>query len=89
VPYEYIRHQVDVRTTSKIVEVFYHNHRIASHVRVRGQENQVITVAEHMPEKHQRYLAVNSDYFREWAASVGPHAAIVVNAILCAHRVEK
>ena len=38
VPYEYIRHQVDVRITSKTIEVYYHNHRIASHVRVRGQE---------------------------------------------------
>ncbi len=75
--------------TSKVIEVFYHNHRIASHVRVRGQEGQVISLADHMPEKHKRYLAVNADYFRDWAASVGPHATIVVNAFLSAHRVEK
>lgn len=58
-PYEYIRHQVDVRLTSKAVEVFYHNHRIASHVRVRNQEGQVITVLDHMPEKHQKYLLLS------------------------------
>lgn len=89
VPYEYIRHQVDVRLTSKTVEVFYHNHRIASHVRVRNQEGQVITVLDHMPEKHQKYLLLSGDSFREWASSVGPHAVIVVNAILTAHKVEK
>lgn len=89
VPYEYIRHQVDVRMTSKTVEIFYHNHRIASHIRVHGQEVQVITLPDHMPEKHKQYLAVNADYFRDWATSVGPHAIIVVNAILSAHRVEK
>ena len=89
VPYEYIRHEVDVRTTSKIVEVFYHNYRIASHVRVRNNEGQVITVPEHMPEKHKRYLAINGEYFKEWAASVGPNTVIVVNAILSAHKVEK
>lgn len=89
VPYEYIRHQVDVRITGKTVEVFYHNHRIASHIRVRDQEGQVITVPDHMPEKHKQYLAVSADHFRDWAASIGPHAITVVNAVLSAHRVEK
>ena len=42
-----------------------------------------------MPEKHQKYLSVNGDSFREWASSVGPHAITVVNAILSAHKVEK
>lgn len=88
-PFEYIRHKVDVRMTSKIIEVFFHNHRIASHVRVRNQEDQVITVPDHMPEKHKRYLTVNSEYFKDWAVSVGPHAAIVIKAILSAHKVEK
>ncbi|MBT9139198.1 MAG: hypothetical protein DDT31_01779 [Syntrophomonadaceae bacterium] len=89
VPFEYIRHKVDVRMTSKVIEVFYHNHRIASHVRVRGQEGQVITVPDHMPEKHKQYLAVNAEYFKNWAISVGPNAIIVVKAILSAHKVEK
>lgn len=89
VPYEYIRHQVDVRITSKTVEVFYHNNRIASHIRVRGQEGQVITVPDHMPEKHKQYLALNADHFRDWAASIGPNSTTVVDAVLSAHRVEK
>jgi len=89
VPYEYIRHQVDVRTTSKTIEVFYHNHRIASHIRMRGQEGQIITVRDHMPEKHKQYLAVSAEHFREWASSVGSHCTTVVNVILSAHRVEK
>jgi hypothetical protein len=89
VPYEYIRHQVDVRMTSKTVEVFCHNHRVASHVRVRGQEGQIVIMPDHMPEKHKRYLAVNADYLRGWARSVGHNSLTVINAILSAHRVEK
>ena len=89
VPYEYIQHQVDVRITSKTVEVFYHHLRIASHVRNRHQENQYITVPEHMPEKHQRYLNMSSESFRKWASSVGPNTTIVMNAILTRHPVEK
>ncbi|MDP3050460.1 MAG: hypothetical protein Q8N20_03825, partial [Eubacteriales bacterium] len=29
------------------------------------------------------------DYFRKWAKDVGPHALMVVSAILSAHKVEK
>ena len=89
VPYEYIRHQVDVRTTSKTIEVFYHSHRIASHVRIRSKAGEHVTLPDHMPEKHRQYLAMDSDYFRKWAKDVGPHALMVVSAILSAHKVEK
>lgn len=89
VPYEYIRHKVDVRLTSKIIEIFYNNHRIASHVRLRNKEGQVITVPEHMPEKHQRYMAWDTNHFIKWAESVGPNAVIVVRSILTSHKVEK
>jgi transposase len=33
-PYEYIKHEMDVRITRSIVEVFYNNHRICSHPRL-------------------------------------------------------
>ncbi len=88
-PHEYIRHQVDVLVTSKTVEVFYQSLRIASHVRIRGQQGQIVTVPDHMPEKHRKYLAMNGDAFREWAESIGPFALEVVNAVLSAHKVEK
>ncbi len=89
VPYEYIRHQVDVRMTSRVVEVFYQSLRIASHVRVSGKQGRIVTAPDHMPEKHRKYLAMNPDAFREWAESIGPFALEVVNAVLSAHKVEK
>lgn len=33
VPYEFIGKKVDIRVTENSIEVFYHNNRIASHVR--------------------------------------------------------
>lgn len=42
-----------------------------------------------MPEKHKKYLEISADYFRNWAATVGPHATIAISAILSAHKVEK
>jgi len=89
VPYEYIKHQVDVRITRQVIEVFFHNHRICSHPRVYGREGQYSTVTEHMPDDHQQYLQWNAGRFISWAENVGPHAAIAIKAILASHKVEQ
>ena len=66
VPYEFIGHSVDIRTTTKTIEVFFHNNRIASHIRRYGSSDPQI-LKEHMPDNHKRYLSWNRDTFLEWA----------------------
>lgn len=89
VPYEYIKHEVDVRVTSKIIEVFFHNHRIASHVRIYGEKNDPVILPEHMPDNHKQYLAWNGERFIDWARTVGPNTETVMQAILSSHKVEQ
>ncbi|AHF06541.1 IS21 family transposase [Desulfitobacterium metallireducens] len=89
VPYEYIKHKVDVRITRYVVEVFFNNHRICSHPRLHGRPGQYSTVTEHMPEDHQKYTAWNGERFVFWAENVGKHTAVVVKAILSSHRIEQ
>lgn len=89
VPYEYIKHKVDVRITRNVVEVFFNNHRIASHPRLHGREGQYSTVIEHMPEDHKKYTSWNSERFISWAQSIGPNTTVAVKAILSSHRVEQ
>jgi transposase len=57
VPYEYIKHEMDVRITRSIVEVFYNNHRICSHPRLYGRAGQYHTIPEHMPENIRAILS--------------------------------
>jgi transposase len=89
VPYEYIKHPVDVRLSRKVVEVFYQNHRICSHPRLYGQEGQYSTTTEHMPEDHQKYLQWNGERFISWAEKVGSQTTIAVKAILASHKIEQ
>jgi transposase len=67
VPYEYIKHKVDVRVTRHVIEVFYHSHRICSHPRLYGRLGQYSTFEAHMPEDHQKYIAWNAERFVAWA----------------------
>jgi len=89
VPYEYIKHKVDVRITRSVIEVFYNNNRICSHPKLHGREGQYSTLEEHMPEDHKRYLTWNSERFISWAESIGHNTSIVIKAILSVHKIEQ
>lgn len=89
VPYEYIKHQVDVRVTRSTVEVFFAGTRIASHPRMHGRPNQYSTHERHMPPEHQEYLQWNGERFLHWANQIGPNTAAVVNLFLSAYKVEQ
>lgn len=89
VPYEYIKHKVDVRLTRNVIEVFYEGTRICSHVRLNGRSGQYSTMEIHMPPNHQQYTQWNGERFRNWAAKIGPNTAAVTEAILTGGRVEQ
>jgi hypothetical protein len=89
VPYEYIKHKVDVRVTRNVIEVFYNNHRICSHPRLYGRPGQYSTNEAHMPEDHQSYIKWNADRFISWAQKIGPNTTITVKSILSSQKVEQ
>lgn len=89
VPYEFIKHKVDVRVTRTIVEVFFQNTRICSHIRAYGKEGQYRTVPEHMPDEHRKYTEWNADRFTSWARQIGNNTAVVVTGILAGHKIEQ
>lgn len=89
VPYEYIKHQVDVRMTRSVIEVFFKNLRIASHVRLQGKNGQSSTHSEHMPDKHRQYAEYDRDYYLEWAETIGLHTVTIVKGLLASYKVEK
>lgn len=89
VPYEYIKHEVDIRITRNIVEVFFKNFRIASHRRKHGKEGQLSTIPEHMPSNHKMYLDFNREYYLNWAEAIGFYTLTTVKGILASYKAEK
>ncbi len=89
VPYEYLKHQVDIRMTQHIIEVFYQGMRIASHVRLDGDPGQLSTNPDHMPDQHKDYLTFTSEHFLTWSKSIGTHTQITVQGFLDSYKVEK
>ncbi len=81
VPHGLIRQQVDIRATSRTIEIFHRGKRVAAHQRRYGGRRYG-TNPEHMPSSHRRYAEWTPDRFRRWAASIGPQTEGLIVAIL-------
>lgn len=82
VPYDLIGKTVDIRITESVIEIFFHDERVASHRRLETRQNDPAVQKEHMPVKHQKYLEYNSECFLKWASSAGPWTEKVVRRFL-------
>lgn len=81
VPYQLVGKSVDVRVTAATVEVLHKNKRVASH-RCSTHKGGFTTVAEHMPERHKKYLEWTPARIIKWAGETGPNTQKLVAAIL-------
>jgi transposase len=81
VPHRYLRKEVEIRITHRMIEVFFKGKRIASHERsnVRGA---FTSLTEHMPESHKRYREWTPERIISWAGKNGPSTAALVRAIM-------
>jgi len=80
VPYWFVRHQVSVKISEQLIEIFYDHKRIAAHL--RGQASyQHSTLAEHMPPQHWAYKQQSKERFLAWAQRIGPQTQAQVEAI--------
>src|SRR5260370_4387325 len=76
-----MREQVDVRATTRTIELFHRGLRVAAHQRRYGGRRHG-TDPDHMPSAHRRYAEWTPDRFRRWGRSIGPNTEGLVLAIL-------
>ena len=78
VPYRYLKHTVEIRYSTTIVEIYHNNKLIASHPRVY-QRGATSTQSEHMPLSHQyQNEKMNPQRLQSWAESIGKDALLFV-----------
>ncbi len=80
VPYQLSKEEFEARYTSTIVEIYYKNNRIASHL--RRYDHQPSTLAEHMPSAHRAHAEWTPSRLIHWAEKTGPATGRVVAGIL-------
>lgn len=85
VPHTLLKAQVWVRITSRTIEIFYEDQRVASHARTSGNLKHS-TLLDHMPPNHQTYADWTPERLCRWAAKVGPNTAALVEVIMREHK---
>jgi transposase len=81
VPHTLLREQVDVRMTSRIVEIFHRSKRVAVHQR-RYAGHRAGTHLDHMPSTHRFLAEWTPQRFERWARSIGPNTEGLIIAVL-------
>jgi transposase len=81
VPYHLVHEIVEVRSTAMTVEIFHKSQRVASHVRARGHGH-AVTQNEHRPKSHQEHLEWTPSRMVNWARSVGPWTAQLIERMM-------
>lgn len=81
VPFMRAKEEIYARYTSKTVEIFYKNSRIASHIR-NYQKNGYTTDATHMPKNHQKQAEWTSDRLLNWAQKTGEATEKLIEAVM-------
>ena len=81
VPYQLTRQSVEVRATPTTIEIFHQGKRVASHLRQRKPYT-AVTNSEHRLASHRAHLDWPPSRMIQWARTVGPHTAEMVEKIL-------
>jgi transposase len=81
VPYQYRGEVVEVRATNTTIEILRGGKRIATHPR-SYVENKASTLTEHRPKTHQQYGDWPPERVINWARSIGPATAALMQAIM-------
>lgn len=81
VPHNLIDQQVDIRATAIVIEIFYRNRRIASHVRLFKPGERAVN-PDFMPASHKHYSEWSSTRLIAWGQSVGESTEQIVRHLL-------
>jgi len=84
VPYRLVGQKVDIRLTAAMVEIFQQGVRVASHARSLAPTETAVTIPEHRPKAHRKYLEWTPSRLLGWADAAGPHTAELFRRILAA-----
>ncbi len=83
VPYVHIHREISLRATSKTVEIFYKNERIAVHKR-NYQKYAYTTLNKHMPAHHRAYAKWTPERLKAWAGKIGQATADFITQMIAA-----
>jgi len=82
VHYAYTNKPCSIRATTKTIEIYVENERIAAYPRNYNKFKRYTTLPEHMPENHKAVCGWSSERYLSWAQKIGPNTRELISRIL-------
>jgi len=82
VPYQFAGQIVLIRSTIRVVEVFFNGERIACHLRNTDPRRRFITERSHMLDNHKEVSEWSPQRFMSWAAKTGIKTKEYISSLL-------
>jgi len=82
IPYQFAGQIVLIRSTLRVVEVFFNGDRIACHLKNMDPRKRFITDHLHMPDNHKAVSDWSPQRFMSWAAKIGPKTKEYICSLL-------
>ncbi|MEE9423854.1 MAG: IS21 family transposase [Methylococcales bacterium] len=80
VPHHFVGEKLELHAKQHLVELYFHNKRITSHV--RKYHPGMTTVPEHMPVKHEKHHKWTAGRLMNWASDIGDEVLLWVKTVL-------
>ncbi len=80
VPHQLVGEKLQLHAKDKLIELFFQNKRVASHV--RQHRYGMSTRAEHMPVRHEKHHQWSAGRLMNWAKDLGDEVLLWVKTIL-------
>lgn len=80
VPHHLVGEKLELHAKEHLLELYFHNQRVTSHA--RQYRPGTTTVAEHMPNRHQKHHQWNAGRLMNWAKDLGDEVLLWVQAQL-------
>lgn len=80
VPHQLVGESLQLHAKSKLIEMYFHNKRVTSHV--RQYHAGMTTVPAHMPVKHEKHHQWSAGRLMNWAKDIGDDVLVWVKTIL-------
>lgn len=81
VPYQLVKHEIEVRTTARTIECYFKGRRVASHAKNPAAGHHT-TIPDHMPSSHRKAAEWTPSRIVRWAESIGPNTAKLVDILM-------
>ena len=82
VPYTLTRKILHVNFSKQVIEVFYNNQRVASHIRLHQADKRYSTQSEHMPMGHKEHLQWTPERMLRWAGTIGTYTQQLIQKLM-------